>query len=107
MLIIDGNAVYEIDCECAKKQGKVYTGDDKVIAKADTGGVCIRKDIYTGKGVTAAVLDTGIYPHSDFGNRIVGWYDAVGHKTAPYDWNGHGTQEGVTEKAKLYIGVNW
>jgi len=95
MLIIDGNAVYEVDCECAGRQGRPC-GQERQIARADTGGVCVQKEIYTGKGVTVAVLDTGIYPHPDFGNRIVGWYDAVAHKKMPYDWNGHGTQEGVT-----------
>ncbi len=96
MLIIDGNAVYEIDCECARCRGEVYRQTDENMVKAETGGICIRRDVYTGKGVTAAVLDTGIWPHPDFGNRIIGWYDAVAHKKEPCDWNGHGTQEGVT-----------
>ena len=33
--------------------------------------------------------------HPDFEQRIIAWYDAVGHRRDPYDWNGHGTQEGV------------
>ena len=45
----------------------------------------------TGKGVGVAVLDTGIFPHIDFEDRIVGFYDAVSHRRAPYDDNGHGT----------------
>lgn len=48
----------------------------------------------TGKGVTAAVLDTGIFPHRDFllpGNRIVGFRDFVHRRNHPYDDNGHGT----------------
>lgn len=28
--------------------------------------------ILTGKGITVAVLDTGIFPHIDFDNRIAG-----------------------------------
>ena len=45
----------------------------------------------TGKGVGVAVLDTGIYPHMDFGNRITGFYDFVSYQKRPYDDNGHGT----------------
>ncbi len=50
---------------------------------------------YTGKGVTIAILDTGIYPHPDFiepVNRIIHFVDLVNNKnTKPYDDNGHGT----------------
>lgn len=41
-----------------------------------------------------SILDTGLYPHPDFKDRIVGWYDAIGHEAYPVDPNGHGTQEG-------------
>ena len=34
----------------------------------------------TGKGVGVAVLDTGIYPHMDFGSRISGFYDFLSHQ---------------------------
>jgi len=49
---------------------------------------------YSGKGVTIAFLDTGIYPHPDFTkpkNRIVAFHDVVNGKKQPYDDNGHGT----------------
>ncbi|MDO4306331.1 MAG: S8 family peptidase [Eubacteriales bacterium] len=46
---------------------------------------------YTGRGITAAVLDTGIYPHKDFGNRIRVFQDFISCKIQPYDDNGHGT----------------
>ena len=46
---------------------------------------------YTGRGVCVAVLDTGIYPHRDFGKRIAAFYDYINHRTMPYDDNGHGT----------------
>lgn len=45
----------------------------------------------TGKGVTVAVIDTGIYPHEDYKSRIVGWKDMVNDRPNPYDDNGHGT----------------
>lgn len=49
---------------------------------------------FTGKGVTVAVVDTGIHPHPDFTlprNRIVGFFDVVSGRQEPYDDNGHGT----------------
>ena len=46
---------------------------------------------YTGKGVGVAVLDTGIFPHEDFGERITAFADFVQKKRVPYDDNGHGT----------------
>ncbi len=46
---------------------------------------------YTGRGITVAVLDTGVYPHPDFGNRIKAFADFVSYKNLPYDDNGHGT----------------
>lgn len=46
---------------------------------------------YTGKGVCVAVLDTGIYPHMDFGRRITAFYDYMNQRTEAYDDNGHGT----------------
>ncbi|MCK9918139.1 S8 family serine peptidase, partial [Microbacteriaceae bacterium K1510] len=48
----------------------------------------------TGKDVTIAIIDTGIYPHPDLitpANRIVAFYDVIQGKTEPYDDNGHGT----------------
>lgn len=48
----------------------------------------------TGKDVTIAIIDTGIYPHPDLitpTNRIVAFYDVIQGKTDPYDDNGHGT----------------
>jgi serine protease AprX len=49
---------------------------------------------FTGKGVTVAVLDTGIAPHDDLTvpeNRILAWNDLVGAQVEPYDDHGHGT----------------
>lgn len=51
---------------------------------------------FTGKDVTIAVIDTGIYLHKDFsGNdgktRVVAFKDFVNKKTEAYDDQGHGT----------------
>lgn len=46
---------------------------------------------FTGRGVGVAALDTGIYPHEDFDNRIAAFVDIVQRKRMPYDDNGHGT----------------
>lgn len=46
---------------------------------------------YLGQGVGVAVLDTGIMPHPDFGNRIIGFSDFVSGRTRIYDDSGHGT----------------
>ncbi|MFB4165424.1 S8 family peptidase [Alteribacillus sp. JSM 102045] len=45
----------------------------------------------TGKGTTVAVVDTGIYPHTDLAGRIIGFVDFIGEKSDPCDDNGHGT----------------
>ena len=38
---------------------------------------------YTGRGIGVAVLDTGIFPHVDFDQRIVCFRDFVQKRTAP------------------------
>jgi len=46
---------------------------------------------YTGKGVTIAVMDTGVHPHPDFDGRLLGQADFVQGLPMAYDDNGHGT----------------
>lgn len=49
---------------------------------------------HTGKNVTIAYIDTGIFLHLDFcigGNRILKFVDLINQKAKPYDDNGHGT----------------
>ena len=73
--------------------------DSKVFALLDIGTKSIGCQIpytegYKGEGITIAVIDTGIAPHSDLTkpkNRIVGFKDFVNNKNRPYDDNGHGT----------------
>lgn len=55
-------------------------GLDKVWAKG-----------FTGKGQTIAVIDSGIFPHPDLKDRIVGWVDFAEGKKKPSDKYGHGT----------------
>ncbi|MCS6955805.1 MAG: S8 family peptidase [Candidatus Calescibacterium sp.] len=48
----------------------------------------------TGKDITVAVIDTGIYPHPDVKNRLIEFIDFVNNKNGvenAYDDNGHGT----------------
>ena len=45
----------------------------------------------TGKGVGVAVLDTGVYLHEDFKDRVTAFADYVNQRPQPYDDNGHGT----------------
>ncbi|WP_332629449.1 S8 family peptidase [Halalkalibacter flavus] len=45
----------------------------------------------TGKGITVAVIDTGIYPHNDLSGRIIDFVDFINQRSEPYDDNGHGT----------------
>ena len=45
----------------------------------------------TGKGVSIAILDTGVAPHPDINDKIVAFKDFVNGREEPYDDNGHGT----------------
>lgn len=45
----------------------------------------------TGKGITIAVLDTGVSPHPDLKEKILDFKDFVNGKETPYDDSGHGT----------------
>lgn len=45
----------------------------------------------TGKNIGIAFLDTGIFPHIDFDDRILIFRDFIDHRDIPYDNNGHGT----------------
>lgn len=47
--------------------------------------------MYTGRHIGIAFLDTGIFPHIDFDNRLLAFYDFIHHMHDAYDDNGHGT----------------
>ncbi|MGN0382688.1 MAG: S8 family peptidase [Eubacterium sp.] len=51
----------------------------------------IHAEGYMGRGVGVAVLDTGIFTHPDFDNRIILFKDFVNKRQKVYDDNGHGT----------------
>jgi serine protease AprX len=69
---------------------------------------------FSGKDVTVAVIDTGVFPHPDLiypENRIIGWHDLVNRRPLPYDDNGHGTHvsgiiagNGLSSRGK-YMGM--
>lgn len=73
--------------------------DSKVFALLDTTNETLGTNFahdegFTGKGVTVAVVDTGVSTHPDLvkpTNRIIGFKDFINQKTSPYDDNGHGT----------------
>jgi serine protease AprX len=67
---------------------EVRSSLDKAVASA--GAVRASREL-TGAGVTIAVVDTGIFPHPDLKERVIGWVDLVRDRPAPYDDNGHGT----------------
>lgn len=65
----------------------------------------------TGRGVGVAVLDTGLFPHKDFDDRVLAFVDMVRRRREPYDDNGHGTHiSGIiggsgTSSSGKYCGV--
>ncbi|MER5485822.1 S8 family serine peptidase [Streptomyces sp. NPDC002812] len=68
-------------------------GNPALWAREDPGGAKV-----TGKGVTVAVIDTGVdYGHPDLGggfgagHKVVGGWDFVDNDADPMDDNGHGT----------------
>ena len=59
----------------------------------------------TGKNVSVAILDTGVFPHEDLitpRNRIIGFKDFIKQKEQPYDDDGHGTHVAYTVNQYIY-----
>jgi len=74
---------------------KIYH-DRKITTLLDRASAAVNADVLkdnglTGEGVTIAVIDTGIHPHGDLQDRIIGFADFVNGKNDAYDDNGHGT----------------
>ena len=44
-----------------------------------------------GRGVTVAVIDSGVVDHEDFGDRIKAFKDFGSRRRKPFDYRGHGT----------------
>ncbi|MGN0159888.1 MAG: S8 family peptidase [Lachnospiraceae bacterium] len=49
------------------------------------------KEIPDGRGIGVAILDTGIFPHQDFDQRIIAFKDFIQNRKNAYDDNSHGT----------------
>ncbi|MED4164002.1 S8 family peptidase [Halalkalibacterium halodurans] len=64
---------------------------DTAVESAQAFEVIRNGETLTGKDVTIAVIDTGIYPHEDLEGRIKAFVDFVNQREEPYDDNGHGT----------------
>jgi subtilisin family serine protease len=58
---------------------------------------------FTGAGVTAYIIDTGIFfGHNEFGGRAVSGYDFVNNDSDASDCNGHGTHVAGTVGGETY-----
>lgn len=74
---------------CVVRDRRVHASMNK--ASTTVGSRIVNKTGLDGKGVTIAILDTGIARHPDLSGRIIGFKDLVQRRRKPYDNNGHGT----------------
>lgn len=75
----------------AAEDSRIETGPTETAATRLPGLDQVWARGYTGKGQTIAVIDSGIFPHPDLKDRIVGWVDFAEGKKKPADRYGHGT----------------
>ena len=91
------SAVYHSSVVSLSKQRRRPARGQKVAAQINKAKLDVNAghiDEATGKGITIAILDTGISPIPDFTkpeNRIKAFKDFVADMEEPYDDNGHGT----------------
>ncbi|WP_082234668.1 S8 family peptidase [Halobacillus massiliensis] len=81
-------------CSCVKKvylNREVHALLNTALPSAHAEKILLNESPLTGKDVTIAVVDTGIYPHQDLDERIIAFADFVNNRSEPYDDNGHGT----------------
>jgi len=65
------------------------TSDNNSTSKSNSRNMTSKK-----QAIGVAILDTGIYRHIDFENRIIAFVDFVNGQMMPYDDNGHGSHVG-------------
>lgn len=87
-----GKGTWSPEGEYPNKKGAGYGNVNQ--ARQDIHCEQVHQMGITGAGVGVAVLDTGIYPHSDFDHRIACFKDITAGRSFPYDDNGHGTHIG-------------
>lgn len=68
---------------------KTSDSDNNSTSKSISRNVASKK-----QAIGVAILDTGIYRHIDFENRIIAFVDFVNGQMMPYDDNGHGSHVG-------------
>ena len=67
--------------------------------------IFMKQSVYTGKGIGVVLLDTGIYPHMDFCDRIYALQILFHIEPFPMDDNGHGTcVAGILGEAEASMG---
>ncbi|MBG9577400.1 S8 family peptidase [Cytobacillus firmus] len=64
---------------------------DVATPSVEAGEALRESNLLTGQDVTIAVIDTGVYPHQDIGDRLKHFKDFINNRTTAYDDNGHGT----------------
>lgn len=77
--------------EAEFSQRTAPAGDETPFIARPDGLERLHQQGLTGQGVTVAVIDSGLYPHADFEQRIKGFADMTSGRTSAYDPHGHGT----------------
>ncbi|UOE94461.1 S8 family peptidase [Alkalihalobacillus sp. LMS39] len=81
-------------CSLVKKiylNREVHALLDTAVESSNARNIVRNESEVTGEGVNIAIIDTGVHPHEDLGDRLVEFVDFINDRTEPYDDNGHGT----------------